>query len=239
MTYLRHLAQIATVASIALAATLAPVNADAQETATVTEQDSLEESYALSKGELQADRSRFKQEMGERPNLEMLRGYLTSSLVHRILPAWSGTPWDFNGTTAVPRRGSIACGYFISTTLRDLGYRLDRYALARLPSEQIIAMFVAEEDIHRYSDTPLERFCGAVEEQGEGVYIVGLDYHVGFLVQCEDGTRFIHSSFMAPYCVVDEDARTSAVLENSRYRVTGKLFDDTMVLAWLAGGPIE
>ena len=32
---------------------------------------------------------------------------------------WMGTPWDFSGTSQVPRKGSIACGYFVSTVGLD------------------------------------------------------------------------------------------------------------------------
>src|SRR5687768_9423034 len=37
----------------------------------------------------------------------------------RLFPFWEGTDWDFNGTTEVPGKGSIACGYFVTTILRD------------------------------------------------------------------------------------------------------------------------
>ena len=40
-----------------------------------------------------------------------------------LLPAWNGTAWAMNGTSQVPGRGSIACGYFVSTTLMHAGFR--------------------------------------------------------------------------------------------------------------------
>jgi len=36
-------------------------------------------------------------------------------LVEEIFPAWSGTPWDFNGISQTPGEGEIACGYFVSS----------------------------------------------------------------------------------------------------------------------------
>ena len=49
------------------------------------------------------------------------------TLVDSIFPYWYGTEWDFNGITESPRKGEIACGYFVSTTLKHMGIRLNRY----------------------------------------------------------------------------------------------------------------
>jgi hypothetical protein len=90
-----------------------------------------------------------------------------------------------------------------------------------------------------YSGTtqvPFEDFLAAVEEWGTGLYLVGLDNHVAFLAVDARGVRMLHSSFVAPTCAVDEDAATSSVLANSRYRVVGKLTEDRQLLAaWLDG----
>ena len=38
-----------------------------------------------------------------------------------VFPHWMGTKWDFNGVSNVPGKGMIACGYFVSTTLKHVG----------------------------------------------------------------------------------------------------------------------
>src|SRR5690242_12719359 len=43
--------------------------------------------------------------------------YLERAMIDVVLPRWDGTEWAFNGTSRTPRSGSIACGYFVSTTL--------------------------------------------------------------------------------------------------------------------------
>src|SRR6187455_2399459 len=43
----------------------------------------------------------------------------TSAVVETIIPGWIGTAWNFNGTSEKPQQGSIACGYFVTTILRD------------------------------------------------------------------------------------------------------------------------
>ena len=72
---------------------------------------------------------------------------------------------------------------------------------------------------------------------GKGVYLVGLDSHVAFLVVTDEGEiRFIHSSGASPYCVVDESRDEARVLQNSRWRVTGNLTACGEVLeSWLLG----
>ncbi len=50
--------------------------------------------------------------------IDIASHYLYSKLLNDIVPHWYGTPWDFNGHTNIPNQGEIACGYFVSTTLR-------------------------------------------------------------------------------------------------------------------------
>src|SRR5688500_17600336 len=53
--------------------------------------------------------------------IDEARAYLTQSVYNEVFPYWYGTGWDFNGTTETPGQGKIACGYFVSTVLRDAG----------------------------------------------------------------------------------------------------------------------
>jgi hypothetical protein len=124
----------------------------------------------------------------------------------------------------------------VATVLRDAGYRLERIRLAQQASEHIIQTFVSERHIRRFNDASLGRFLRAVRADGEGMYIVGLDSHVGLLVCEPRGEFFIHSSGLRPWCVVKEPAAKSAALLASRYRVYGKLTDDeNATRKWLLG----
>ncbi len=59
--------------------------------------------------------------------LKLTKNYLEETLVEDIFNYWYGTPWDFNGTTNIPNQGSIACGYFVTTTLKHLGFNIPRF----------------------------------------------------------------------------------------------------------------
>lgn len=63
--------------------------------------------------------------------------YLLHQLTTAVFPAWYGTPWDFNGISETPGEGLIACGYFVSTTLKQVGFNLNRYRVAQADATTI------------------------------------------------------------------------------------------------------
>lgn len=58
---------------------------------------------------------------------------------------------------------------------------------------------------------------------GYGLYIVGLDYHTGLLLNDGQQVWFIHSSYIKPAKVVCEKANESIALNSSHYRIIGKI----------------
>ena len=168
--------------------------------------------------------------------LAQARRLLLAALDSTVFPAWAGTRWAFYGQSWEPRRGQIACGYFVTTALHDAGLRLARTRLAQQTSETIIKNLTGEAHIHRYRNTRQGAFVKAVQALGPGLYVVGLDFHVAFLRVRPDGAvRMVHSTYLAPGTVVDEAAATSAALA-SKYRVVGKLSaDEALLRQWLLG----
>jgi len=157
----------------------------------------------------------------------------TNQLTGKIFPYWYGTDWDFNGTTQIPNKGSIACGYFVTTTLRDLGVDINRVKLAQCASEQMIKSLVSESNIERFSNKSIQEFEQTLKAKGNGIYVVGLDNHTGFLHLSDQGNFFIHSSGARPFKVVKEKFSESALLIKSKYRVVGKLTAEKKLLsAW-------
>lgn len=165
--------------------------------------------------------------------------YLEGTLIDAVLPRWDGTPWSFSGTSTTPGEGSIACGYFVSTTLEEAGLRVERRRLAQQAAEDIIKTLAPPEAITRFSDVPVEKFEAAVAARGDGLYVVGLDIHVGYLIVKGGRVLFHHSSYVGPRTVVREEAAAASPLAQSRYRVVGKLFtDDDLIEAWIRDTPI-
>jgi hypothetical protein len=156
-----------------------------------------------------------------------------------MMRCWLGTPWDFNGISTTPGEGKIACGYFVSTLLRDAGFRIERVRLAQQASQNIIGTFLDRSSFRISSRMPYDAFAKSVRDAEEGISIVGLDSHVAFLVNDADEFRMIHSSGASPWCVVDESSAEAIVLQQSSYRVVGHLTSDRNVLRkWLSGEAI-
>lgn len=169
--------------------------------------------------------------------LARARQRLFHALADEIIPAWLGTRWTFSGTSQTPGTGSIACGYFVTTVLRDAGLLVERAHLAQQPSELIVRTLCAPPRIRRFSDRPVADVLAEVRAQGQGIYVVGLDFHVGLLVNDGAAVRFCHSSYLGPVAVTCEPAATAPALP-SRYTVLGPLLTQAVVTAWLEGRPL-
>jgi hypothetical protein len=179
----------------------------------------------------------YKQALGEDVYADTLA--TLDKRLPELINAWKGTRWSYSGTTQVPKTGKIACGYFVSTVLQHAGFKVDRVDLARQPSEQIIRSVIPDPEIDRFYGASRDEVVRHVEKQGLGVYVVGLDTHIGFLVN-EKGKKvnFCHSTRRNKKAgVVCEVARTSESLK-SRYTVLGKLGEPQLLDAWLAGADL-
>ena len=84
----------------------------------------------------------------------------------------------------------------------------------------------------------MKKFLASVKEMGPGLFIIGLDFHVGFLLQTEDDLRFIHASFETE-TVVDEDAATAMPITTSGYKVVGKILSPDNISSWLRNSKIH
>ncbi|MGE3824801.1 MAG: hypothetical protein AB7G44_11315, partial [Bacteroidia bacterium] len=113
--------------------------------------------------------------------LKVARAYLFQKITEDMFSAWYGTPWDFNGITQVPREGTIACGYFVTTVLRDAGFNIPRVKWAQLASEGVILKVCS--DIKRFRTTAVEDAEAWIKAKEDGLYIVGLECHVGFIMK--------------------------------------------------------
>lgn len=192
-------------------------------------------------GKLEAERValalRYQQSASATQQTEIIaeaRNVVTLSIYREFFPFWYGTAWDFNGTTEAPRQGKIACGYFVTTVLRDAGWRLQRARLAQQASENIIMSLTTDGYVKRFRRVAIDVFVSAVRKWGVGIYVVGLDIHTGFIVNTGEEVYFIHASYVEPYAVVREKAIESKILEASNYRVLGKVTaDDLFIRKWL------
>lgn len=154
----------------------------------------------------------------------------TDLMVNKIFPYWYGTPWNFNGTTQKPNEGKIACGYFVTTTIEDMGFPINRIKLAQCASEEMIKELVSKENIFRFSGISMEDFEQKIIKKGNGLYLIGLDNHTGFVLISDEENYFIHSNGYFPQEVMKEKLSDSKIIAKSKYRVVGKMSADKKFL---------
>ncbi|WP_439150975.1 hypothetical protein [Winogradskyella sp.] len=136
------------------------------------------------------------------------------------MPHWYDTPWDFNGHTNSPNDGEIACGYFVSTTLKHLGFNLNRYKMAQAAGCDESKLLQSKTELKMYSNLSFEELKTEVNAvYSDGVYFVGLDNHVGYVLIKNKELYFLRSN----YCydkVVIELVETSPCFQSNLYVFT-------------------
>jgi len=161
------------------------------------------------------------------------RSYLETTMP-QMMHCWIGTPWDFNGTSQTPGEGKIACGYFVSVVLRDAGFKVSRISLAQQPSQRIITTMIksSEKKVIKYKKDYAD-FIEEFKKRADGIYVIGLDSHVGFLTNFNNEVHFIHSGASG---VIDEIPKDARDVKISKYRVIGNISEkDYVVKKWLNG----
>ncbi len=131
-------------------------------------------------------------DLDDQANLNLIRDYWVNALLHNFYSKWANTGWDFNGTTEQPGVGKIACGFFVTTLLQDMGVKLSRVKLAVCPSSKMMKTLVPGQKLMNLSSLSFNDFNEKVSSYGKGVFIIGLDFHTGFIIN--DGTQnwFLH-----------------------------------------------
>lgn len=180
------------------------------------------ETKIIDYADLKLRSKKFYNQIKQANSPEKMNGFITF-ITDSLIPCWYGTKWNFYGTTETPQQGTIACGYFVTTIIRDAGIPIKRIKLAQCASEEMIKSICESNTIKRYRNTAFETFTADINKYVFGLFVIGLDNHTGFIFN--DGTKawFIHSSYITPGCVVKEEARESTILKNSKYKVVGKL----------------
>ncbi|OBW42166.1 hypothetical protein AB670_01462 [Chryseobacterium sp. MOF25P] len=146
--------------------------------------------------------------------------YLFTFINYDVSNYWTSTPWSFNGTSREPQKGTIACGYFVTNTLTDFGFDINRTYLAQQASSVMIKKLC--KDIKYFSKRQdLDKYI--LSKDKNQVYIVGLDFHTGFITRENKDTYFIHSNYIKNKGVVKEFTQTSQALNASKTFMIGTL----------------
>jgi hypothetical protein len=165
-------------------------------------------------------------QMINRPSKE-IANYLYKLLNEDVYNYWKDTPWEFYGTTRSPKIGAIACGYFVTNTLTDLGFKINRVQLAEVRSGDMIKVLCT--NIHSF--TNFKKFQAYLNTRPRNsAFIVGLDSHTGYILKDSKGVYFFHSNYIDKKGVVKEQIEVSQVLKNNKFFMIGSLTDNERLL---------
>ena len=175
-------------------------------------------------------------------HIDNARNVAIKTIVEDLLPAWYGTPWAMNGTATHPGDEPIACGYFVSTLLRDAGFSLHRVRFGQAAALRIQkATTPSGRKVHRFFSIPPASLAHEIAALGDGLYIIGLNVHVGFVVVDGGDVGFVHSSYTGDRQVSNEPLAEAQAIANSQpagYFVSELLTTDDAVKDWLTARPL-
>lgn len=204
--------------------------------------DSLAVSYTDTKLAAKALRLRLKEDLRNGIiSFDQVKEAFTDQLVNEVLPHWYGTPWSFGGHTEVPNQGKIACGYFISTTLRDMGIKLNRYTLAqKSPIDEAKMISCGSDILSVVQETPEKAFEEIDRLTQEGLYFIGFDEgHVGYLLKRGGELLLIHSNYFSPVSVCMEKLEESRVFNRfTSFHLVDISHNEALIQRWLENGAI-
>jgi len=154
--------------------------------------------------------------------------------------AWLGTRWGLGmPQTQSPGVGKVNCGLFVALVLKHAGFNLPIWKFNRQAARDAILSVAPRKYVRYFHRAPMPRFIADVKRMGPGLFLIGLDFHIGFLRLDKAGRlRFIHASYVTKK-VVDEPADRAVPIVKSRYRLVGKILQPNMLRSWLSGRRIH
>ncbi len=167
----------------------------------------------------------------------------TDILLNRIIPYWYGTKWSFDGHTSIPKQGRIACGYFVSTTLKDVGLNINRYKLAQQsPGDEAKTINLGKPVLVIKDSLKEARISELNKIMKEGIYFIGFDrYHVGYILKRHGEVFLIHSNYLNPEVGVEiEPIENSMVFSSYPTIYVAEISTNKRLLKkWLINEKIE
>ncbi|WP_430412512.1 hypothetical protein [Kordia sp.] len=191
--------------------------------------------YNNLKQQIATDRQYFARQLTQNKQkaIDTASQYLHDKLINEIVPHWYGTPWDFNGHTNIPNDGEIACGYFVSTTLKHLGFQLNRYRMAQEGGMNEALSLQPRTELKIYRNVSFDQLKTKLNNAyKDGIYFVGLSNHVGYVFIKNNELYFLHSSYYDNKVMI-EKAETSPCFQSDIYVFAEITTNRNLVQKWI------
>lgn len=196
--------------------------------------------YLAKKKELASKYNNASTKLAKQQIINEAKNVLAEQLVNVIIPFWYGTKWSFDGYTSTPTEGEIACGYFVSTTLKDVGFNVNRYKLAQQRPDLEAKSIQLSDNIKTINNMLVKDLKNYfLKNKKNGVYFVGLDFHVGYLLKTQNELFFIHSNYINNAGVVIEIAENSRAFSSNVYYIADITNNNQLIAKWLLNETIK
>jgi hypothetical protein len=175
--------------------------------------------------------------------------YIANRFYTDIAPAWLGTPWTMavindglqpNARVPHEEGKGVSCSWFVVSALENMGLRIGNPGgfAGTIAVHLQRSLSPHKKDFKRFyhvSPTDLKK---RMVKWGDGLYIVGLNCHIGFLHVSGNAVTFIHSNYTSPQEVLMEPIDESdaiAFSEDAGYVVSALFKDNRLIHHWLTG----
>lgn len=194
-------------------------------------------SYTAVKSNISTSRKQLSQSYkistNKTESLNQIKNKFTNHLVNEIISQWYETKWSFDGYSETPKKGTIACGYFVSTTLRDVGFNINRFKMAqKSPLEEAKIVACGNEIITLKNKSKVE-LKNYFNTKKDGVYFIGLDFHVGYIYKQGTNIYFIHSNYIENKGVMKEKIEDSKAIISDIYYISDITHNQKLMIKWL------
>lgn len=100
----------------------------------------------------------------------------------------------------------------------------------------MIKAFCPDDKIKTITNHKKEKVIEYLKTKPDGIFILGLDNHVGFVLKSGDELDFVHSSFWPQHKVVRVPLASSEIFNESGYFMIGELlYSDVTITKWVKG----
>jgi hypothetical protein len=173
--------------------------------------------------------------------IEEAGNYIFDQLLNKIIPFWYKTSWCLSGYSNIPREGTVGCSYFVSNTLVACGFKLNRYRLAQTDPIAGSRSLTFSDSLIQFKQTgSLAVLANEIlKKHGDGLYIIGLDTHTGYLLIHQSKLYFIHSAYYYPNAVCLEYFEKSiGILGSTNYYLTPITSNKKLLEKWILNDSI-
>ena len=162
-------------------------------------------------------------------------------LLNRIIPYWENTTWSFEGHTAKPMQGEIACGYFVSTTLQDVGLILNRYTLAQQSPINEAKSLAVETAVIEVNEGSKEKDIAKIDKVlKNGIHFIGFEQsHVGYILKEKGKLYLIHSNYAKGKVGIEQIEDSEVFASYSKYYIVELSTNKALLDSWVTNKAIS